>query len=82
MNRQIFKRLQTGYIEKNIIVICKNGPIAVQSTKEAVIRLLSLPMELGFHEEWKYASKALGSEDIKEGLKAFVEKREPVYKGQ
>src|SRR5699024_6877416 len=62
--------------------IIENGPVAVQTIKEAVIRLQSLPMELAFHEEWRYAQQALSSEDIKEGLQAFAENRQPKFIGK
>jgi enoyl-CoA hydratase len=66
-----------SYAEK----ICRNGPIAVQATKEAVVRLQSLPMDQAFHEEWNYANKAFTSDDAKEGLKGFAEKRVPHFHG-
>ena len=62
--------------------ICKNGPLAVQATKEAVIRLQSLPMELAFHEEYNYTDKVFKSDDAKEGLRAFAEKRAPHFVGK
>lgn len=68
--------------EKYAHKIVKNGPIAVQTIKEAVIRLQSLPMELAFYEEWRYAQQVLLSKDVREGLQAFTEKREPVFQGK
>lgn len=69
-------------VDKYAERILQNGPVAVQTIKEAVIRLQSLPMELAFHEEWRYAQQALTSEDIKEGLQAFAEQRQPNFTGK
>ncbi|WP_255397669.1 MULTISPECIES: hypothetical protein [unclassified Sporosarcina] len=41
----------------------------------------SLPTELVFHEEYKYAEKVFKSDDAKEGLKVFSEKRMPRFIG-
>ncbi|MCM3584192.1 enoyl-CoA hydratase-related protein [Mesobacillus maritimus] len=68
--------------ERYANIICKNGPIAVQSTKKAVLRLLNHPMDIGFREEWSYSRDAFTSEDAKEGIRAFIEKRSPEFKGQ
>lgn len=69
-------------VDKYAESIIQNGPVAVQSIKEAVVRLQSLPMELAFHEEWRYAQQALSSDDIKEGLQAFAENRTPKFVGK
>lgn len=67
-------------VEQYADKILKNSSVAVQRTKEAVIRLRSLPMEQAFHQEWVYAEKAFTHEDSREGIRAFAEKREPKYK--
>jgi enoyl-CoA hydratase/carnithine racemase len=52
---------------------------AVQTAKEAVLKLLNLPLELAFDTESMLGYKAFGSEDGKEGLEAFYKKRKPVF---
>ena len=59
--------------------ICKNGPLAVQTTKEIVVRQANL--EPGFVLEKALATKVFGSHDAVEGPKAFMEKRKPNFKG-
>lgn len=63
-------------------LIIQNGPIAVQSTKKAVVSLQNLPLEDAFKVEWEFAQEALRSWDAKEGIRAFNEKRVPRFKGE
>ena len=60
--------------------ICKNGPLAVRTSKQIAVR--SLGLEPGFVLEKALAAKVMGSEDAKEGPRAFAEKRKPNFTGR
>jgi enoyl-CoA hydratase len=69
-------------VERYAELIIQNGPIAVQSTKQAVISLQNLPLDEAFKVEWNFAQQALKSKDAKEGILAFGEKRTPQFIGE
>jgi enoyl-CoA hydratase len=54
-----------------------NAPLAVQATKESVMRGLALSLDEAYGVEAELSKKVFQSEDAKEGPKAFAEKREP-----
>jgi len=62
--------------------ICANGPMALKVCKELAKRTRSLTTDesLALFEAMAY--KVLRSEDTKEGITAFLEKRKPVWKGR
>ncbi len=62
--------------------ILANGPLAVQATKESVMRGLALDLEAAYRLEQELATKVFSSEDAKEGPRAFSEKRPPAWKGR
>jgi enoyl-CoA hydratase len=62
--------------------IAANGPIAVRAIKEGVRRAVGHPFEEGFKIENEVARPVMKSEDAREGPRAFIEKRKPVYKGR
>ena len=62
--------------------ITVNAPLAVQATKESVLRCLGLPLDEAFKLESELSSMVFQSEDAKEGPKAFAEKRKPVWQGK
>ena len=62
--------------------ICDNAPIAVAAAKHAIDEGLHLDLDAALALEQKQYALTLGTEDRREGLKAFAEKRKPVYRGR
>ena len=63
-------------------LIAENGPLAVQSCKESVLRTSGLPLDEALRIEDEYTRRVFSSEDAIEGPRAFIEKRKPVFKGR
>jgi enoyl-CoA hydratase len=62
--------------------IASKGPIAVRLAKEAVDQAFEAPLAVGIEFERRAFYLARASEDAGEGLKAFVEKRPPDFRGR
>jgi enoyl-CoA hydratase len=62
--------------------ITVNAPLAVQATKESVLRGLAVDQREAFEIEGEMSGRIFSTEDAKEGPKAFAEKRDPVWKGR
>jgi enoyl-CoA hydratase len=62
--------------------IASKGPVATRLAKEAVDRAYETTLGLGLEYERRALYLAFASEDAKEGLVAFVEKRKPDFKGR
>jgi enoyl-CoA hydratase len=62
--------------------IAAQSPVAVMLAKEAVNRSFETHLDEGLHFERKNFYLAFASEDQKEGMAAFVEKRKPKFKGK
>ncbi|MFC2035741.1 enoyl-CoA hydratase/isomerase family protein [Chloroflexota bacterium] len=62
--------------------ICQAAPLAVSASKEALIRGYSVPLEEGLRLEKDLVNRVMVSEDRMEGVKSFVEKRRPIWKGK
>ena len=59
-----------------------NAPLAVQATKESVLRGLAVDMREAYKIESQLASQVFQTEDAKEGPKAFAEKRPANWQGK
>jgi enoyl-CoA hydratase len=62
--------------------ITMNAPLAVQATKESVLRGLAVDQREAYRIEDELAARTFASEDAKEGPRAFAEKRDPVWRGR
>ena len=62
--------------------IAEKGPVATRLAKEMVDRAYEGPLALGLEFERRALYLAFASEDAKEGLNAFVEKRPPEFEGR
>jgi enoyl-CoA hydratase len=62
--------------------IASKAPVATRLAKEAVNRAYEGPLSLGLDYERRALYLAFASEDAKEGLNAFLEKRPPEFKSR
>jgi enoyl-CoA hydratase len=63
-------------------LIAGKPPLGIRAAKEAINRGLNMTLLEGLEVEAYHWSYLCGSEDQKEGAKAFIEKRKPVFKGR
>lgn len=62
--------------------IAGNGPLAVQAIKRSVQETEGLPEREALARELEIGWPILSTEDVKEGTRAFAEKRKPAFKGK
>ena len=62
--------------------LAANGPLALRKIKEAVLRTSGLPLDEAYAVENECAAVVMQSKDAREGPRAFMEKREPVFTGE
>jgi enoyl-CoA hydratase len=62
--------------------IAKNAPLAVRETRRLMLELVDADDETGFRESGAAMINLASTEDFWEGPKAFLEKREPEWKGR
>lgn len=73
------------YLEEAIklaSIISEKSPIAIQLAKESVLKAFDTHLQEGLTFERKNFYMLFATEDQKEGMNAFVEKRKPEFKGK
>jgi enoyl-CoA hydratase len=68
--------------EEMMKAIMSKGPLAVHFALEAVNKGLEMPFKEGCAHEATLFGLLCASEDAKEGLNAFIEKRKPDFKNK
>ena len=73
-------------VEKRAVDMAKQiaelSPLAIQQAKEAVLRGMDASLDTGLALETKAIQILFSSEDQKEGMAAFIEKRKPKFVGR
>lgn len=62
--------------------ISKLAPLAVRACLQSVIQGFDMPLEAGLKLEAKLFSELFATEDMREGTRAFLEKRQPQFQGK
>ena len=62
--------------------IAKKGPYAVGQAKAAINQALQTDLDSGLAFELEAVARTFGTEDQKEGMTAFLERRKPEFKGK
>ena len=79
VNRVVPRDQLLAEAEKLALAVLKNGPLAVAAVIESVNRGLQLGLSDGLRLESGLFGILAASEDMHEGLRAFLEKRPPQY---
>jgi enoyl-CoA hydratase len=62
--------------------IASKPALAVRMAKDAVLKAQDLTLGSGLDYENRLFALLFGTEDQKEGMRAFIEKRKPQWKGR
>ena len=82
VNRVVPVALYLEEATKLATEICQKSPLAVQAAKESILKAYETPLQEGLAFERKNFYMLFASEDQKEGMAAFVEKRKADFKGK
>ena len=62
--------------------LCQRGPLALRAAKQAMRQTQELPLAEGLAAEHRLFNSLAYTEDLREGLDAFKERRPPLFKGK
>src|SRR5215470_4846381 len=63
-------------------LIAKNAPIGIQVTKEAALKYIEVGERAAIDYIPKIEHRVMNSEDMKEGIQSFIERRSAIFKGR
>jgi dehydration protein DpgD len=62
--------------------LLNSAPLSLRAIKEAALQSLDMPLEQAFITEFRWEQRRKHSHDAVEGPRAFVQKRQPVWRGE
>jgi enoyl-CoA hydratase len=68
--------------KKLALKIARQAPLATRLIKEAILTAFETPLEVGLAYEKRLFAMLFSTDDQKEGMQAFLEKRKPAFRGQ
>ena len=71
-----------GEARKLALQISQKAPVAVRLAKEAILKAFDTPLDEGLQYERRNFYLLFSTDDMKEGMAAFTEKRPPKFKGR
>ena len=77
-----FPRRSFGQGQETALAIAQVAPLGVSSAKDAIVNGLNMGKEDGFRYEAALFGVLFSTEDQREGMGAFVEKRKAGFKGK
>lgn len=82
VNRVVASEEVLGVAEGFARAISLGAPMALMKTKEAMVRSNGRPLAEAFEIETECTKANAATSDAREGPRAFIEKREPVFEGR
>lgn len=82
INRVVPEELYLNEAVKLAREVAQQSPVAIRLAKESVLKAFETGLQEGLYFERKNFYMCFASEDQKEGMNAFVEKRKPVFTGK
>jgi enoyl-CoA hydratase len=82
VNRVVPSEMTIGLAKRMARQIAEKPPLAVRMAKEAVLKAFETPLHEGLASERKSFYFLFATDDQKEGMHAFLEKRKGVFRGR
>jgi enoyl-CoA hydratase len=82
INRVVPEEIYLEEAAKLASEVAQQSPVALRLAKESVLKAFDAGLQEGLHFERKNFYMCFASEDQKEGMSAFVDKRKPEFKGK